>query len=43
MMAGDTLIHDQVVTFPGVIIGRNCMISPLRRIQEDIPSKTRVM
>ncbi len=43
MIAEDSIIHNHVVTYPGVIIGRHCLISPLKKIQNDIPSETRVM
>lgn len=43
MIAEDSSIKSHVVTYPGVIIGRHCLISSLKQIQQDIPSETRVM
>lgn len=43
MIAEDSIIQPHVITHPGVIIGRYCHISPLKQIQYDIPSETRVM
>lgn len=43
MIAEDSLIESHVVTQPGVIIGRHCHIFPLKQIQQDIPSETKVM
>ena len=43
MIAEDSSIQSNVVTYPGVIIGRHCLISSLKQIQHDIPSETRVM
>ncbi|MFO8077487.1 MAG: hypothetical protein R6U21_02430 [Thermoplasmatota archaeon] len=43
MIAEDSIIQPHVITHPGVIIGRYCQISPLKQIQYDIPSETRVM
>jgi len=43
MIADDTIIQNHVVTYPGVVIGRHCQISPLKQISNDIISETRVM
>jgi glucose-1-phosphate thymidylyltransferase len=43
MIAEDTIIQNHVVTYPGVVIGRHCQISPLKQIPKDIQSETKVM
>jgi len=43
MIAEDSIINSHVVTNPGVIIGRHCHIYPLKQIQHDITSETKVM
>ncbi len=43
MIGEDCNIESHVVSDPGVIIGRKCSISPVKRISKDIPSKTKVM
>lgn len=43
MIAEDSTLQNHVVTHPGVIIGRQCLISSLKKINEDVPSETRVM
>jgi len=43
MIAEDVTINNHVVVNPGVIIGRRCIIAPLKKIVESIPSNTKVM
>jgi len=43
MIGEHSTINDHVVVEPGVIIGRNCHISPMKRIIENIPSESKVM
>lgn len=43
MISEDSSINSHVVTNPGVIIGRHCHIYPLKQIQHDITSETKVM
>jgi len=43
MIAEDSILQSHIVTYPGVIIGRHCYISPLKKLRQDIPSETRVM
>lgn len=43
MIGEDTIIDSHVVVQPGRIIGRKCRISPLTRINKNIPSESIVM
>lgn len=43
MIAEDCFIESHVVTHPGIVIGRHCIVSSLKQIHVDIPSGTRVM
>ncbi len=43
MIAEDTIVHDHVVTHPGVVIGKQCDIASLKQIQNDISSDSKVM
>ena len=43
MIGEHSTINDHVVVEPGVIIGRNCHISPMKRIIENVPSEIKVM
>ena len=43
LIGEDCVIKDHVVIDPGVIVGRKCMISPMKRIRENIESNTKVM
>ena len=39
----DCIIESHVVVDPGKIIGRKCLISPMKHIRKNIPSETKVM
>jgi glucose-1-phosphate thymidylyltransferase len=43
MIGEDCIIESHVVVDPGIIIGRKCRISPLKRIIKNIPSESKVM
>jgi len=43
MIGEDCIIESQVVAQPGVIVGRKCKIAPLKEINNNIPSETKVM
>jgi glucose-1-phosphate thymidylyltransferase len=43
MIGEHCTINDHVVIEPGIIIGRNCNISSMKRIIENIPSESKVM
>lgn len=43
MIGEDCTINSHVVVEPGIIIGRKCDISPMKRIIKNIPSQTKVM
>jgi len=43
MIGEDSNIDDHVVLEPGIIVGRKCNINSMKRIIENIPSKTKVM
>jgi NDP-sugar pyrophosphorylase family protein len=43
MIGEDCTIESQVVSEPGIIIGRKCKIAPLKRLTENIQSETKVM
>ena len=39
----DCIIESQVVAEPGIIIGRKCKIAPLKKLNNNIPSESKVM
>lgn len=43
MIGEDCTIESHVIVDPGIIIGRKCNITPMKRIKENIPSNTKVM
>jgi len=43
MIGEDCTIESQVVAEPGIIIGRKCKISPLKKLNNNIPSESKVM
>ena len=43
MIGEDCTIESHVIVESGIIIGRKCKISPMKRIKENIPSNTKVM
>jgi len=43
MVGEDCTIGSNVVVEPGIIIGRRCKISPMKRIINHIPSESKVM
>ena len=43
MIGEDCTIESQVVAEPGIIIGRKCKIAPLKRLNNNIPSESKVM
>jgi UDP-N-acetylglucosamine diphosphorylase/glucosamine-1-phosphate N-acetyltransferase len=43
MIGEDCTIESQVVVEPGIIVGRKCKIAPLKRLNNNIPSETKVM
>jgi len=43
MIGEDCIIENNVVTGPGVIIGRKCRVNPLNTITQNIPSGSQVM
>ena len=43
MIGEHSTINDHVVVEPGIVIGRNCHIRPMKRIIENIPSESKVM
>jgi len=43
MIGEDCTIESHVIVDPGIIIGRKCKISPMKRIKENILSNTKVM
>ena len=43
MIGEDSTINNHVVMEPGIIIGRKCHINSMKRIIENIPSKSKVM
>lgn len=43
MIGEDCTIESHVIVDPGIIIGRKCNITSMKRIKENIPSNTKVM
>ena len=43
MIGEDCVIESQVVAEPGIIIGRKCKIAPLKKLNNNIPSESKVM
>jgi len=43
MIGEDCTIESQVVAEPGIIIGRKCKIAPLKRLNKNVPSESKVM
>ncbi len=43
LIGEDCVIKNHVVIEPGIIIGRKCIISPMKRIRENIDSNSKVM
>ena len=43
MVGEDCTIGSNVVVEPGIIIGRRCLVSPIKRIVKNIPSGSKVM
>ncbi len=43
MIGEDCIIESQVVAEPGIIIGRKCKIAPLKKLNNNIPSESKVM
>jgi glucose-1-phosphate thymidylyltransferase len=43
MVGEDCIIDSHVVVDPGKIIGRKCIISPMKHIRTNIPSESKVM
>jgi glucose-1-phosphate thymidylyltransferase len=43
MIGEDCTIESQVVAEPGIIIGRKCKIAPLKKLNNNIPSESKVM
>ena len=43
MIGEDCTIGNHVVVDPGILIGRKCMIAPMKRITENVSSESKVM
>lgn len=43
MIGEDCTIGSNVVVEPGIIIGRRCLVSPIKRIMKNVPSGSKVM
>lgn len=43
MIGEDCTIESHVIVDPGIIIGRKCTITPMKRIKENLPSNSKVM